>query len=415
LPAHLERREVVHDLSAAEKLCPCCGRPRVCIGAQAAEQLEMEPARFFVLRTVRKSYACPHCDPAVVPAEQRLRTAGPAEVGPIAGGLCGPGLLAHVIPAKFADRTPLHRLAGQPRRCGIEVARSTHADDTSVKLRVRGVGRTRKAHLWVYIGDADYPYVASAFTADYTAAGPEAFLEGYAGYLQADALAQYEGLYAAGAVKHACCWAHARRKFVAAAEGGEGRAQEALGLIGQLYAVERGRPALLPPSEDPVAARQRLRREEQRRQLRQQQAGPVLERLRGWLDGQRPQALPRSALGQAIGYALNNWEALGRYLEQGYLAIDNLSERTLRAIAPGRNNWGILGSEAGGQTAAVLYSVVGTCKHLGIDPYAYLREALPGIFALGEEPAAEQLREWLPDRWLARRGRDSPSSPAAAG
>ena len=92
-------------------------------------------------------------------------------------------------------------------------------------------------------------------------------------------------------------------------------------------------------------------------------------------------------MGQAVGYTLNNWEALNRYLEQGYLAIDNnLSERTLRAMAVGRNNWGVIGSEAGGRTAAVLYTVVGTCKHLGLDPFAYLREALPGLFALGEKP-----------------------------
>jgi hypothetical protein len=167
---------------------------------------------------------------------------------------------------------------------------------------------------------------------------------------------------------------------------------------------------LLPPSDDPVAAELRRQREEQRRQRRQQQGGPILDRLKRWLDEQRPQALPKSALGQAVGYALNNWEALSRYRERGYLAIDNnLSERTLRAVALGRNNWGVLGSETGGRTAAVLYTVVGTCKHLGIDPFAYLKEALPGLSALGEKPAAEQLREWLPDRWLLRRGRDSPA------
>ena len=201
MPEHLERREVVHDLTEAEKLCPCCGQPRVCIGEQTAEQLDLEPARFFVLRTVKKSYACQHCDPTAVPAEQRLQTAGPAQVGPIAKGLCGPGLLAHVITAKFADHTPLHRLAGQLARSGVTIAASTlgdwlrqaadlleplyqlmhqrlllsrviHGDDTSVKLRVPGADRTRKAHLWVGIGDADYPYVVFDFTADYTAAGP---------------------------------------------------------------------------------------------------------------------------------------------------------------------------------------------------------------------------------------------------
>jgi transposase len=217
-------------------------------------------------------------------------------------------------------------------------------------------------------------------------------------------------------VKHVCCWAHARRKFVAAAEGGDGRADVALEHIRRLYAIERDLPLLLPPSDEPANPGQRRQREEQRRSLRQRQAEPILAELKNWLDEERPRALPKSALGQAIGYALNNWAALARYLQQGYLAIDNnLSERTLRAIALGRNNWGVIGSEAGGQTAAVLYTLVGTCKHLSIDPLAYLREALPGLFALGEKPTAEQLLNWLPDRWLLRRGRDSACGAGAVG
>lgn len=445
LPEHLERRDVVHDLTDAEKLCPCCRRPRVCIGEQTAEQLDLEPARFFVLRTRKKSYACVHCDPVTVPAEQRLQTAGPAQVGPIARGLCGPGLLAHSITAKFTDHVPVHRLAGQLSRSGVRIAESTlgdwlaqaadlfdplrqlmhqrlllarvlHGDDTSVKLRVPGRDRTRKAHLWVAIGDADYPYVVFDFTADHTAVGPERFLQGYKGYLQADALVQYEGLYGPDKVLHVCCWAHARRKFVAAVEAGDERGNTALEWIRQLYAIERELPPLLPPSDDPAAVAQRWQREEQRRLARQQQAEPVLLALKRWLDAQRPQALPKSPLSQAIGYALNHWDALQRYLERGFLCIDNnVSERTLRAIALGRNAWGVIGSEAGGQTAAVLYTVVGTCKHLGIDPFVYLREALPALFKLGEKPTAEHLLEWLPDRWLLRRGRESPRQEARVG
>jgi transposase len=440
LPGHLPREEVVHDLTDEEKLCPCCGTPRVRIGEQTAEQLELQPARFFVLRTVRKTYACRHCDPAAVPPEQRLTTAGPGQVGPIPKGLCGPGLLAHAVTAKHADHVPLHRLAGQLARSGVTVARSTlggwlrqaadllsplvalmhqrlllsrviHGDDTGVKLRVKGADKAKRSHLWVCIGDADFPYAVFDFTTGYTADGPERFLSDYRGYLQADALAQYEGLYASGRVLHCCCWAHARRKFVAAAEAGDARAEAALALIRKLYAVERELPALLPPSDEPGSAEQRRQREEQRRAIRQRDAGPVLEELGGWLDGERAGALPKSPLGQAITYARNNWQALGRYLEAGFLAADNnLSERTLRAVALGRSNWGVVGSEAGGRTAAVLYSVTATCKHLGIDPFAYLRDALPGLFALGEKPTAEQLIDWLPDRWLLRRARELPAA-----
>jgi transposase len=256
LPAHLERRDVIHELTEAERLCPCCGQPRVCIGEQTAEQLDLEPARFFVLRAIEKSYACRHCDPDQVPPEQRLPTAGPPPVGPTAKGLCGPGLLAHAITAKFADHVPVHRLATQLTRSGVTVARSTlgdwltqaaalllpltllmrqrllssrviHSDDTGVKLRVAGADRTATAHLWAYIGDPDYPYVLFDFTTDYTAAGPTAFLADSQGYLQADALAQYEGSYGVGKIRHAWCWAHSRRKFVAAAEGGDERAERA--------------------------------------------------------------------------------------------------------------------------------------------------------------------------------------------
>ena len=185
--------------------------------------------------------------------------------------------------------------------------------------------------------------------------------------------------------------------------------------IRQLYAIERTLPPLLPPSDEAEATAQRWQREEQRRQQRQQQAEPVLAALGTWLDQQRRQALPKSPLGQAVGYAWNQWAALCRYLEQGYLAIDNnLSERTLRAIALGRNNWGVLGSASGGQTAAVLYTVVGTCKHLLIDPFVYLRDALPEIFALGDKPSAAALLPWLPDRWLLQRSRDAPAGQRRA-
>jgi transposase len=486
LPKHLERREVVLDLTEAEKLCPCCGKPRVCIGEQATEQLDMEPIRFFVLRTIKKTYCCRDCNKAQTAARQVLSapptqqpvpvmlptptpipappppppppqtlphtpppiilTAGPKEVGPLARALCGPGLLAHVITAKFADHTPVHRLAGQLARSGVEIACSTlgdwlagaaklleplydlmhkrlkqsrviHGDDTGVKLRVKGLTQaTGKAHLWVCIGDADHPYVVFDFTADYKGDGPQTFLKDYKGYLQADALAQYEGLYGQDKVKHVCCWAHARRKFVVAFDSGDECAEKAVELIGKLYAIERQLPELLPASEDPGEQEQRRHREEQRQQRRQQEAEPILAELKKWLEQEKIKALPKSPLGKAIGYALNNWEALKRYMEQGYLAIDNnLSERTLRMVALGRNNWGVIGSEAGGKTAAVLYTMTGTCKHLGIDPFAYLREALQGIFELGEKPTEEKLQEWLPDWWAKRRARESPSVPAATG
>lgn len=430
LPDHLPRRTVEHDLSAAEKACPGCGRERACIGEQAAEQLDYDPGAFFVRRTVKKTYACRRCDPAAVPADGRLTTAGPPQVGPVPKGLCGPGLLAFAVASKYADHLPLHRLAGIIGRSGVAVAPSTlggwvaaaadllapvrdlmrrrvllsravHTDDTPVPFREPGRDRTRRGHLWVYLGDAAHPYAVFDFTPGYSRDGPSTFLAGYAGYVQADALKQYADVYAAGAA-HVCCWAHARRKFVAAADAGEKRADEPLALIRRLYVVERALPAV-GSSPDAEAVRHARR---------QADAVPVLADLRGWLDRHQATALPKSPLGQAVAYARANWDALARYTDRGFLTIDNnRSERVLRQVAVGRNNWGVAGSAAGGRTAAVLYSVVGTCRELGADPFAYLRDALPALFELGEQPSDADLAAWLPDAWLARR--TAPAPPLA--
>lgn len=428
LPAHLERRAVEHDLTDAEKSCPCCGHPRVCIGTQTAEQLDYDPAAYFVLRTVKSVYACRRCDPAAVPTDERITTAGPPQVGPIPKGLCGPGLLAFAVTAKFADHLPLHRLAGMVGRSGVAVppstlggwvaaaadllaplrelmrrrvlrSRAVHTDDTPVAFREPGRDRARRGHLWVYLGDLANPYAVFDFTPGYSRDGPVAFLAGYTGYVQADALKQYADVYAAGAT-HVCCWAHARRKFVAAADAGEQRADEAVGLIRRLYQVERSLPRLGPSADA----------ESVRHARRQSEAVPVLAELREWLDRHHPGVLPRTPLGQAIGYALTNWDALVRYTVAGFLSIDNnRSERCLRQVAIGRNNWGVAGSATGGRTAATLYSVVATCRQLGADPFAYLRAALPAVFELGERPSDADLAAWLPDVWLARR-----STPAVA-
>src|SRR5262249_44677640 len=242
LPEHLPRERVEYDLTEAERRCPACGRPRACIGEQVSEQLDYRPASYFVVQHARKTYACRHCAGAT---EQRFTTAGPATVGPIAKGLPGPGLLAHLVTCKYADHLPLHRLEGIVARSGVTLARSTlcdwmaqaaalltplgalmrsrllqsrviHSDDTPVPFREDGKDRASTGHLWVYLGDRDRPYVCFDFTTHYRRDGPERFLRGYEGYLQADALAQYEGLFATGAVIHVACNAHARRRFVEA-------------------------------------------------------------------------------------------------------------------------------------------------------------------------------------------------------
>lgn len=428
LPAHLERVTTTHHLTAAERACPCCGHERVRIGEQAAEQLDCDPVRYFVRRTIRVSYACRRCDPATVPAEHRLVTAGPSTVGPIAKGLCGPGLLAYTLTAKYADHLPLNRLAGVIARSGVTVSTSTlgdwvrqaaglltplcqwmhrrvlaapvlWTDDTRVQVRVPGRKTTATGHLWVTVGDESAPYTTFHFTRGYAAAdGPDQFLAGYTGFVHADGLAQYDNAFTAGA-RHVACWAHARRKLLDAGEP----AAPAVALVGRLYRLERDLPP--PDTPDHVALRSALRRTH---------AAPILNELHTWLTTAAATALPRSPLGEATRYVLGRWEAFTRYTTDGRLSLDNnLAERTLRAVAVGRSNWTFVGSADAGEWAATHYTVVGTCRHLGIDPFAYLRDVLPRLHELGDRPTDEQLTPLLPDRWFAERATSTPAKSAA--
>jgi transposase len=419
LPAHLERREVIHDLTDEQKLCPCCGQPRVCVGTHSVEQLDCDPIPFFVRKTTRKTYVCQACEPSDVPAKKWSVTSGPATVGPIAKGLCGPGLLAYVVTSKAADHLPLSRLEGIIARSGVRVSENTlgdwmrqaatlskplrdlmrrrvllsrviWTDDTRSRYAQPGRDTMPNGHFWVAIGDDTAPFTVFDFTTGYSAGeGPEPFFEGFQGYLHADCLKQYETLFAKKGVRHVACWAHARRKFLEAGES----AKPVVEFIRQLYRIERTLPA--PDTPEHIAHRKAIRRKE---------SVPILELLKAWLEAESKGALPKSPLGVAIGYVLNRWQAFLRYTEEGYLSIDNnLSERTLRMIALGRKNWKFVGSASSGASAAIHYTVVGSCRHLGIDPFAYLREVLPKMHALGAKATDEQLTDLLPDAWARRR------------
>ena len=419
LPTHLERREVIHDLTDDEKNCPCCGQKRVCVGVHSVEQLDCDPIPFFVRKTTRKTYICQACQPSDVPAKQWSVTSGPATVGPIAKGLCGPGLLAFVLTSKFADHLPLSRQEGIIARSGVKVSENTlgdwvrqaatllkplrdlmhrrvlkaHAiwtDDTRSRYAELGRDTMPKGHFWVAIGDTTAPYTVFDFTTGYSAKeGPEPFFEGFKGYVHADCLKQYATLFAKKGVWHVACWAHARRKFLEAGES----AKSAVEFIGQLYRIERG----LPPSDTPEHITER-------KATRLAQSVPILDSLKVWLEAESKDALPKSPLGVAIAYVLSRWEAFVRYTENGGLSIDNnLSERTLRAIALGRKNWKFVGSASSGVSAAIHFTVVGSCRHIGIDPFAYLREVLPKLHELGAKPTDEQLTDLLPDVWARRR------------
>jgi transposase len=422
LPKNLRRVPRVYGLTEAERRCPECGECRVQISAERSEQLDYEPSTLFVIEHIRCTYACPHCEGQVVTARK------PAQ--PIQKGLPGPGLLAHVITEKYCDHIPLHRQERRLARQGVELSRSTlcdwmagaaktleplydlmrtlillcgtvHTDDTPVKVRdserkIKVTGR-----LWIYFGDHLHPYNVYDFTMSRKRDGPNRFLKGFRGYLQADAFSGYDGIYAGGDVVEVGCNAHARRKFVEAQTTDLSRAAAALAFYRELYAIEKAikaEIAKLPDGADePARAAIRLR-------VRQERAVPVLESFGKWLEEQKPDALPKSPLGAAIGYVQNNWEALKRYTGSGYLSIDNnVSEQHMKMIATGRKNWLFTGSENGGKTMAVLFTLVSSSQRQGHDPFVYLRDVLERAPDLPQD----RLAELLPGRW-------SPPKPSPA-
>lgn len=357
--------------------------------------------------------------------------AAPLPASPIPKGLPGPGLLAHLIVSKYADHLPLYRLERIYDRQGVFLPRSTlcdwlaasaallrplyerlvqevlrsralFTDDTPVKLQDPASHQLSTARLWVYLGDRAHPYNVFDFTTSRKRDGPQQFLTGYQGYLHADAFSGYDCLYlpVAGTgtarIIEVACNAHARRKFYEARSSDAWHSHEALAYYGQVYELERQATAL--GFDD-----------EQKRRMRQELSLVILEKFRVWLEEQRAQVLPKSPMGEAIGYALNNWSALIRYTEAGYLAIDNnAAEREMKRIAIGRKNWLTIGSEQGGQTAAVLFSFISTCQRLGVEPWAYLQDVLTRLPDL----PADQLGELLPDRWQAARQAAGAAPPA---
>jgi transposase len=459
LPKHLPRDRRVYELSEAERLCHGCGQARVVIGQEVSEQLDYEPASLTVIEHVRLTYACPCCEkqrqtgapvaPAAPPAPATPNTAtasfsvseltdtttmrliperpaastfltAPRPPSPIARGLAGPGLLAHVIVSKFCDHLPLYRCERMLARFGVNLSRSTlcdwlaqsavllkplwellHArvlqsrviqtDDTPVRVQAQAVAAAHQGRLWVQVGDAGHRYLVYFYSPNREGQWPQTFLAGYAGFLQGDAYAGYDALFATGAVVEVACWAHARRKFFEAQNTDPEGALYALGVIRQLYAVER--------EAVEQADKQELSRadfEALRLRLRQERSVPLLKSFGEWLEKQAGAALPKSPLGEAVGYARNQWAALQVYATAGFLEIDNnAAERALRAVAIGRKNYLFFGSDVGGETAAVLYTFTQTCQALGIEPWRYLRDVLE---QLPSQPP-ERLSELLPDEW----------------
>jgi transposase len=261
-------------------------------------------------------------------------------------------------------------------------------DDTTVPVQDHSGKGIKTGRLWVSIGDHDHRYTVYVYTPDRSADGPNEIFKDFQGYLQADAYSGYDGLYKSGTIVEVGCMMHARRKFYEARTSDPPRSHQALAWISLLYDVERDAKEREPTDYEAfVALRHRLRAERSR---------PIFDKFRAWLEAELPKVLPKSPIGEAIQYALNHWEALKRPLEAGFLELDNGEcERAFKPVGIGRRNWLFAGSDKGGQTAAVLMSLCATCKALGIDPQAYLRDVLDRI----STHPAKRIAELLPDRW----------------
>jgi transposase len=411
LPGHLPRETVLHEPVLACR-CGCTDPKRLTrLGEDVTEVLEKTPARLKVVRHVRPRYACRACE-AVLQA--------PVPDLPIEKGRPGPGLLAHVLVSKYLDGLPLYRLSAILEREGVEIERQTLADrvgrgawwlsrlaeaigtyalsqgviwtdDTPVAVLAPGRGRTRQGRFWVYAFDPrpwqgkGAPAAFYQYSPDRRGERPRGHLEDFEGWLHADGYTGYGAVTRPRGnrppqIAHVACMAHARRKLFEVFEATKSPiAEEALRRIAALYAVEAeidGKPAV------------------QRLAARRARSKPLLEDLHEWMLTQRRRLSGKSTLGKAMQYALNRWDALARYLEDGRSSIDNnLAERQLRGIALTRKNFLFLGSDTGGERAAIIYTVAETAKLNGLDPEAYIAAV---IDRLAQGHTIDRLDELLP-------------------
>jgi transposase len=408
LPAHLPRREIRHEPACTACATPGCGCELKRIGEDVSEKLDYTPGVFTVERHIRGKWACAHC--------QRLVQA-PVPAAVIDKGIPTPGLLAHVLVAKYADHLPLYRQETIFERAGLGIARSTlaswvgvcgvrlqplvdalkhevlqgavvHADETPVATLAPGTGKTQRAYLWAYAAGELGELKAVVYDFADSRSGQHArnFLGHWQGALVCDDFSGYKALFAKG-VTEAGCMAHARRKFVELHQANKSElAATALQYIGQLYGIEREVRELTP---------------KQRLEQRQTQAAPIARQWHEWLQAQRLRVTDGGATAKAIDYSLRRWAALTRYLDDGALPIDNnFDERQIRPWATGRKNWLFAGTLLAGQRAAAVMSLVQSAKLNGLDPYRYLKDVLTRL----PTHKASRVAELLPHRWQPQTG-----------
>jgi transposase len=412
LPAHLPRIEVVIDLES--KQCPCCGGRRHAIGEDVSEMLDIIPAQLRVKVTRRPKYACRSCESAIVQASAPER--------PIDGGMATEALIAHVVVSKFLDHLPLYRQSQILARQGIALDRSTLstwvgracwwlkplydlivktvlssdsllADDTTLPVLDPGRGRTKTGRLWCYAVDerpwsgTAAPAVAYIYSEDRKAERPASHLAAFRGTLQVDGYSGFKSLAESrpeGAIRLAFCWAHVRRRFyeIQAANPAP-LATEVLKRIAALYKIEaeiRGRPA------------------ETRQAIRQERSRPLVQELHAWLQQQLNRVSGKSAIAEAIRYALNHWEGLIVFLDDGRIELDtNAVERAIRPVALNRKNTLFAGSDSGACHWATIMTLIQTAKLNGIEPLSYLTDILQRI--VSGRTKSRDLESMLPWNW----------------
>jgi transposase len=414
------RRE--HPLPEDQKTCLECHQTLTKMGEDIHSTLEHIPSMTYIIQDVLEKWACPGCKGAPVTSEAPMR--------PLERCIAGPGLLAQVVTAKYADHLPLYRQSEIFERGGLVISRSTlcdwvggvshlleplyeamkadvlaskviHTDDTTVPYlpaappvdgsppgeKEPEVARERKARigrLWTYSGDEKHAHIVYDFSENRCAEHPRKFLGDWKGYLQADAYTGYDAMFKIDNVIEVACWSHTRRYFNNAKVSDRSRAKMAMAFIRKLYEVEwEAKDKKL----DSLALKA----------LREEKSKPILKAFKEWLDIQALATLPKSPFGEAMTYVFNQWEALNRYVEDGDLDIDNnQAERDMRCVALGRKNWLFAGSVEGGKWAAILFSLVASCKRRKIDPYFYLRDVISRV----KTHPMSRIAELLPATYL---------------
>ncbi len=407
IPEHLERVEIILDIPEEEKVCPQTGKPLKQIGWEISEKLEYRPGRLLVNVYKRPKYVSPDN----IASDQVGVITAPMPDHPIEKCKGDVGLLSQVIVSKFADHLPLYRQDGIFEREGVSIPRATQTswllqtydairplgealkkavleseilftDDTVIPLQVKGRGKVKKGRLWVYVrGGPGPPLTVYDFSRDRSKKRPLDFLGEYRGYIHADAYSGYDELFKKKEITEVGCWAHARRKFDEAVSSRPTEATEIMARIAKLYKLEKEWCDM--DSED-------------RCRVRQERSQPIIDGIFTRLEELRSGTVPTEPLRKAVVYALNQRDALYRYLDDGRLKPDNnTAENAIRPLALGRKNWLFAGSERGGNATALFYSLVQSCKGCEVNPWEYFDDVLRRIMS----HPVNRLRELLPDQW----------------